>query len=113
MTMNDAPGDLIVVARVFTGLLLLLVVVCFAAGRGAIPVNSFVGIRIPALKRSEAAWRAGHAAAVMPAVIAFVIAGMCSGIGLVAPVAYWGTIVAMVGGVIWVFVRATRAAAVA
>ncbi|MGW6377936.1 SdpI family protein [Rhodococcus sp. NPDC055112] len=113
MTTNDVPGALIDVAWVFTGLLLLLVVVCVAAGRGAIPVNSFVGIRIPALKRSEAAWRVGHAAAVMPGVTAFVIAGICSGIGLGAPVAYWGTIIAMVGGVIWVFVRAARAADVA
>ena len=32
---------------------------------------------------------------------------------LVGGSAYWGTIIAMVGGVIWVFVRAARAAAVA
>ncbi|MGH3704798.1 MAG: hypothetical protein ACRDT9_09245 [Agromyces sp.] len=68
---------------------------------------------MPALKRGEAAWRAGHSAAVLPAVITFVVAVACSVIGLVAPVAYWGTVIAMAGGVAWVFVRASKAAATA
>jgi hypothetical protein len=99
-----------VLGWVFTGLLLLLVVTCIAASRGAIPLNVFFGVRLPPLMRSDAAWRAGHAAGVVPAVIAFVVALVCSAIGIVAPVAYWGSIVAMVGGVVWVFVRASRAA---
>jgi hypothetical protein len=101
---------LVLLAWLFTGLLLLLVVVCLAAGRGAIPVNHFLGIRIPALKRSEAAWRAGHSAGVGPALGALAVGLFFSFLGLVAPVAYWGSIVAFAGGVVWVFIRASRAA---
>jgi len=101
---------LILLAWLFTGLLLLLVVVCIAAGRGAIPVNHLIGIRIPALKRSAAAWRAGHAAGVFPALVALVVGLAFSLLGLVTNGAYWGSIVAFAGGVAWVFIRATRAA---
>lgn len=101
---------LTLLAWLFTGLLLLLVVVCIAAGRGAIPVNHFLGIRIPALKRSDAAWRAGHASGVIPALVALVVGLAFSLLGLVMPGAYWGSIVAFVLGVVWVFIRASRAA---
>ena len=46
----------------------------------------------------------------VPAAIAFVVALVCSAIRLAASVAYWGSIVAMAGGVVWVFVRAWKAA---
>jgi len=39
-----------------------LVVTCIAASRGAIPLNHYFGVRLPVLMRSNAAWRAGHAA---------------------------------------------------
>jgi len=99
-----------VLGWVFTGLLSVLVVTCIGAGRGAVPRNHFFGVRLPPLMRSDAAWRVGHAAGVVPAGIAFVVAFVCSVIGLAAPVAYWGSILAMAGGVVWVFVRAWNAA---
>ena len=95
---------------VFTAVLLVIAVICWAAGRGKIAINGVVGIRIPSLKRSEAAWRAGHAAGAMPACIAFGVAVVCSVIGLFASPAYWGTFVALVGGLVWVVVSAARAA---
>lgn len=97
-------------AWLFTALLLVLVVVCIAAGRGSIPVNHLVGVRIPALKRSESAWRAGHAAGVFPALVAFVFGLVFSLLGLATTAAYWGSIVAFIGGVVWVFIRASSAA---
>ncbi|MGA7203933.1 MAG: hypothetical protein WBX27_04795 [Specibacter sp.] len=97
-------------AWLFTALMLVLVVVCIAAGRGAIPVNHLIGVRIPALKRSPGAWRAGHAAGVFPAGVAFIVGLVFSLFGFVTPMAYWGSIVAFLGGVVWVFIRASRAA---
>lgn len=95
---------------VFTGLLLVLVLACIGAGRGTIPLNHFVGIRLPALMRSDAAWRAGHTAGVAPAGVAFVVALVFSAIGLIASPAYAGAIAAFVIGVGWSMLRATRAA---
>lgn len=102
--------ELTILAWLFTGLLFLLVVVCIAAVRGAIPMNHVVGIRIPALMRSGRAWRTGHAAGLIPAVVALVVSLASSVLGSIVPVAYWGSIVAFVGGVVWVFVSASRAA---
>ncbi|MCU1527566.1 MAG: hypothetical protein JWP75_1329 [Frondihabitans sp.] len=99
-----------VLGWVFTGLLFVLTVFSVAAGRGLVPKNHFAGIRFPALMRSDAAWRAGHAAAVFPAGIAFVVGLAFSVIGIIAPAAQWGSIVAFVGGLIWVVARATKAA---
>jgi len=99
-----------VLAWVFTGLLLVMVVVSALAGRGVIPLNHLVGIRIPPVERSDAAWRAGHSAAVVPAVIAFVVAAIFSVLGLFVFALYWGAVVAFVGGVVWVLVAATAGA---
>ena len=44
--------------------------------------QSVLRVRLPALMRSAAAWRAGHAAGVGPAAVAFVVAVVCSAIGL-------------------------------
>lgn len=102
--------ELAILAWVFTALLLLLSIASFAAGRGAIPLNHFFGIRIPALKRSAAAWRAGHAAALIPAAVTFLVSLICALLGAATPAFYWGSIVAFVGGLVWVLARATRAA---
>ncbi len=91
-------SPIVVLGWVFTGLLLVLVVVSALAARGRIRLNRLVGVRLPALMRSESAWQAGHAAAVVPAVIAFAVAAICSVAGLFASVWYWGAIVAFVGG---------------
>jgi len=77
-TGNGVSMPLTLLGWVFTGLLLVLVVTCIAASRGAIPLNHYFGVRLPVLMRSNAAWRAGHAAGGVPAAIAFVVALMCS-----------------------------------
>ncbi len=107
---HDAAAGLAALGWVFTGLLLLITLINRAAGDGRIPPNSTVGIRIPPLQRSEAAWTAGHAAGVKPVVIAFCVAAVCGVVGLFAPTAYWGAIAAFVGGLVWVIASAVRAA---
>nr|WP_240977393.1 SdpI family protein [Planctomonas sp. JC2975] len=99
-----------VLAWIFTGLLLVLAITCVVAGRGGLGRNRYFGVKIPALERSDDAWRAGHAAAVLPATIAFVVALVASIFGLIAPATYWIAVLVAVLGVIWVFIRATAAA---
>ena len=110
MHIQDAAANLALLGWIFTGLLLLVAVLCIAAARGAIASNSFVGLRLPALTRDEETWRAGHAAGQIPAIVAFTIALVFSFLGLVSSVAYWGAIAAFVGGLAWIVIRATRAA---
>lgn len=101
---------LTVLAWVFTVLLLVLAVTCVVAGRGRLARNRYFGVKLPALERSDEAWRAGHAAAVLPAMVAFVVAAVASIVGLIAPAIYCVTIVVAIAGVVWVFARATAAA---
>lgn len=66
------------VSQVVAALLLALAAVVVAvvaalAGSGRLRRNSVAGIRIPSLYASEAAWRTGHRAAVLPTVTAAVI----------------------------------------
>lgn len=51
-----------------------------AAARGSLAPNGLVGIRTPATQRSDAAWRAGHRAAL--------------------PIVGWGGLVAVVAGAV-------------
>ena len=60
--------------------------------------------------RSDNAWHAGHAAGVVPSAVAFVVAIISSLIGLGAPNAYWGAIVACVVGFMMVVIRGSAAA---
>jgi hypothetical protein len=101
---------LAILAWAYTALLLLAVVICRLAGSGKIRPNSLVGIRIPPVMRSDAAWKAGHVAGVVPAACGFGLAAICSIAGLVNPVAYWGAIIAFIGGLAWMVVAANRAA---
>lgn len=66
-----------------TGALILAVVglafipIPALCGRGVIPRGWGVGIRLPAIQQSDAAWRAGHRAAVLPySVFALVAVGV-------------------------------------
>jgi SdpI/YhfL family protein len=99
--MHDSSIPLALLGGVFTGLLFVLLVTCIVAGRGILPVNHFFGVRLPALMGSQAAWRGGHRAAVIPAAVAFTIALIGSGVGLVVPVASWIAIIAFTAGIIW------------
>ena len=113
--MNDYGnvGGLGTLVWVFTALLLVLVIVSMLAARGIIRSNSFVGIRIPSVKRSEKAWQAGHAAAIPAAWVGFVGALICVVIGLSYPIAHWGVVVFFVGSAVWAMMAASRAAKVA
>lgn len=65
---------------------LVLVVVTAAAAGGAIHANGLVGLRTPTLMSSEAAWRAGHRAAlrvVLPAGLA--LAAVAGGLAWLSP----------------------------
>jgi hypothetical protein len=93
----------------FTGLLLMAALICWAAGKGMIAANGWV--HIPVLILSDSAWRAGNAAAVLPACIAFGVALVCSVVGLFEPPADWGPYVALIGGGVWMLIAAVRAAA--
>ena len=103
-------GGLGALVWVFTGLLLLLTIVTMLAARGIIPLNMWVGIRIPSVQRSEKAWRAGHAAAVPASWVGFIGALICSVIGLYFPLSHWGVVVFFVGAAVWTMVVASRAA---
>jgi hypothetical protein len=103
-------GVVPVLAWLFTALLLFLEAVCVAASRGAIRLNHIIGVRLPPVMRSEATWRAGHAAGILPASIAFAVALVCCLIGIAAPPFYIGAIIAFVGGFVWVVVRSIAAA---
>ena len=72
--------------------------------------HSVVGLRVPALTRSEDAWRSGHAAGQVPALVSFVVALVFSMLGLASPLAYWGTLAVFLGGLTWIVIRASSAA---
>jgi len=98
-----------VVAWILTGLLCMLAVTSGETARGAIPPNHWFGIRLRPLLRSPAAWRAGHAAAVAPATIAFAVTLAVAVLGSFVPIS--GVAIAtFIAGVAWTFVRASRAA---
>lgn len=99
-----------VLAWVFTGLLLVLSITCVAASRGGLRRNRFFGVKLPALERSDEAWRAGHAAGVVPATVAFVLALVAAVVGVFVTPVYWAAILVAIVGVIGVFISATRAA---
>ncbi len=99
-----------ILAWVFTGLLPVLLITCVLAARGAVPLNHWVGVRIPAVMRSDTTWRAGHAAGIVPAIVASLVALVCTACGAFVPALYWGSVVAFVGGVVWVMIAATRGA---
>ena len=64
---------------VAVALSLLVTVIAVLAGRGSLAANGLVGIRTRALKSSEAAWRAGHRAAV-PVLIGLSAASAAAGV---------------------------------
>lgn len=109
MEKMNVPESLPALGWIFTGVLLVVAIVCWAAGAGKIPLNGAVGLRIPPLTRNAAAWKAGHAAGVVPAVVAFAVGLVCCLVGLFAPTLYWGAIAALIGGLVWVVIAAVRA----
>jgi SdpI/YfhL protein family len=107
MTIGTPPAE---VGWILAAVLLVIAVVSAAAGRGAIRRNPYAGIRLPPLQRSEAAWRAGHAAAVVPSIVAFVVTMVASAIAIALPVVEWAAVVAFVLGAVWAVTLAARRA---
>ena len=106
----DALREATLLAWVFSALLLLLAVISTLAARGTLRRNHGMGIRLPALFASDAAWQAGHAAAVTPAWVGFAFALASDLAGIIEPVARWATIAVFVATVIWALTAAIRAA---
>jgi hypothetical protein len=63
---------------VAVALSVLATVIAGLAGRGTVAANGLVGIRTPALRSSDAAWRAGHRAAV-PILAALTVVSAAAG----------------------------------
>ncbi|WP_187288850.1 hypothetical protein [Microbacterium sp. B19] len=103
------PGALIIGA---VGLGLIAVIALCASG--VIPRGWAVGIRLPALQQSDAAWRAGHAAALVPYAVFAVVGALLALSPLVfLSLADWApllTTVAVLVGLIVGSVRGVRAA---
>ncbi|OUE09933.1 hypothetical protein C5E16_06865 [Clavibacter michiganensis] len=85
------------------------------AAWGVLKRNGWIGIRTRPLMTSDAAWRAGHRAALpalrgtcLPVAIGGVIGGIAAGAGMNS-VASWGALL-LVGGIAWSTFRAGRAA---
>ncbi|MBF4578183.1 SdpI family protein [Frigoribacterium sp. VKM Ac-2530] len=72
---------------VAVALSVLATVIASLAGRGSVAANGLVGIRTPALRSSDAAWRAGHRAAV-PILAALTVVSAAAGVVVFA--ATWG-----------------------
>ncbi|MBF4633547.1 SdpI family protein [Agreia pratensis] len=109
MQTQDPVAALILLGWLSAGLLLMIAVICLAAKRGSLTVNPMVGLRLPSLMRDEESWRVGHAAALMPALIALVLAVAFDLIGLVALPAYGVAIAAFVVGLVVCVIRASKA----
>lgn len=105
---------------IVTGVIVVGLVAVLVAGMvrlcasGRIPRNQFAGIRLPALFASDAAWRAGHRAALVPTVagsaVAIVIAAPTALIPAFGLVGLTVETLAMFAGVIVGAVFANRAA---
>lgn len=110
MHYTDVLGGVLIIAWVFTALLLLLAVSVTLAGRGTIKRNPIIGIRIPSLFSSDDAWQRGHAAAIRPSWIGFIVALACVLVGVFEPVVYWAALGVFVVTTVWIFPAADRAA---
>lgn len=110
MQTQDPLAGLAITGWVAAGLLLLIVVICLAAKRGSLSLNPVVGLRVPALMQDEKSWRVGHAAALTPAIVSLGVAVVFDLVGIASFLAYWGSIVTLIAGLIWIVVRASKAA---
>ena len=110
MDTQDPLAGLAITGWIAAALLFLIVVICLAAKQGSLSLNHTVGLRLPALMRDESSWQVGHAAAFVPALISLVVAIAFDLIGIASALAYWGAIATLVAGLLWIVVRASKAA---
>ncbi|MCD2169558.1 SdpI family protein [Microbacterium sp. JC 701] len=102
-------GAGIIVVAAFASVLLL-----WLCGRDVVPRNRVVGIRLPALLASDAAWRAGHSAAVGPAgagalvgALVLAVSALGRSDSVLEPIL---VVIVMIGALGWAAVVAVRAA---
>lgn len=95
----------------------LAVFLVWLAGRGVIPRNRVVGIRLSDVLASDVAWREGHRAAVGPAsvgaiggALVWVVAALASTVSPLIPLI---VVIVAVGGLGWAAVAAVHAARLA
>jgi hypothetical protein len=72
-------------AWILTVVGIAVTVVVVLCGRGRIPRNPFVGMRIPAFFSSEEAWRIGHHAVILPVLVSTIGCAVVSVIALELP----------------------------
>jgi hypothetical protein len=108
----------IIVATVLTVLAVVLPIVSALCAVGVLRRNHLVGIRFPALEASDAAWVAGHRAAILPSTLFAIAAIVLLLLSYAMPaLAVWGPIVtavvALAGFAVGILlaVRAARRAA--
>lgn len=95
---------------VLAGVIVAVVALC---GSGTITMNRGIGIRIPATRSSEAAWRAGHRAAYVPVIVGATVTVIVAGLGIALPqftaTATWISVILLVATLIWAVIRANTA----
>jgi uncharacterized membrane protein len=109
------PG---LVIAILLGPLLMALLGLFAQGAaaGRFPRNHLIGIRLPSTQASDAAWRAGHRAAIAPSwvccgalVVVDVVAVLVSRSVPDTALAI-GVLVLLLAGIVWIAVTAASAA---
>jgi uncharacterized membrane protein len=96
---------------ILSAVVLIVTAVCAA---GWVKPNPLVGIRIPATRQSAGAWRAGHRAALTPAMVGTVAVAIASVLSITSSQSdsVWRVvaIASFVAELIWIIVAAQRAA---
>jgi len=90
--------------------ILVVVVVTQLAASGRIRRNGFIGLRIPPTMASDAAWVAGHRAALVPSWIGFVVVAIAAGAAQFTPGAMTACIVLLFLFLGWSVAAAWRGA---
>ena len=70
------------VSLTLIGLAIALALTVGLCAGGTIRANRGIGIRLPATRMSETAWRAGHRAALLPAIVGSGVVIVVAGLGL-------------------------------
>jgi hypothetical protein len=98
----------------------LVAVVARLAAAGRIARNAFVGIRLPSTMASDAAWHAGHRAAVAPAcwslavlLLADVAALLLRARGVSTDALTVALVVPLLLAIVWIVVASSRSASAA
>ena len=95
---------------ILVAVMLLVVVVTQLASSERVARNGFVGIRIPPTMASDAAWAAGHKAALIPSWIGFGLIVVVAVVAQFMHLADWILIVVLLLFLAWTVVAAWRGA---